>query len=142
MTARNGSTNIFVYGTLRRDTQHQLFHLLARNATFLGEAMVQARLYDLGEYPGMVYPDRGKVLGEVYRVDPTHWDAVIQRLDEYEGCTSSDPEPHEYRRERIEARLMNGIVIPTWAYILNQIPEGLREIKSGNYLEWRAGAGA
>ena len=134
--------NLFVYGTLRRDPQHELFRLLARHARFLGDATVQGRLYDLGNYPGWVPSENGRVLGEVYAIDPSHWDLVIARLDEYEACTSSDPLPHEYRREVVPVTLSNGDSIAAWAYILNREPERSREIRSGDYLSWRAKAGA
>lgn len=136
----NIPTSIFVYGTLRRDTQHQLFHLLARHARFLSEATVPGRLYDLGDYPGMLYPERGRVVGELYTVYPPQWESVIERLDEYEGCTASDPEPHEYRREVVDAYLPNGKTVPAWAYVLNRLSPGLKEIESGDYLAWRVRA--
>src|SRR5215813_7463055 len=92
-------TRLFVYGTLRRDPSHELFQLLARNAKLLGEAVVEGKLYDLGEYPGMIYrANGGHVIGELYQVNPEAWENVIERLDEYEGCRPIDPEPHEYRR--------------------------------------------
>lgn len=115
-----------------------MFHLLAKHARFIGDATVPGRLFDLGDYPGMIIADEGRVLGEVYEFDPAHWGHVITRLDEYEGCSASDPEPHEYRREVVNARLSTGETIPTWAYVLNRWPAGLPEIKSGNYLASRA----
>ncbi|HEV8432416.1 MAG TPA: gamma-glutamylcyclotransferase family protein [Thermoanaerobaculia bacterium] len=132
---------LFVYGTLRRDPRHEMFHLLAKHARYLGEATVPGRLFDLGEYPGMIWPDeRNSVLGEIYEVEADHWDDVIHRLDEYEGCGPSDPSPHEYRREVVIARLSDGKAIPAWAYVLNQSPAGMREIQSGDYVSWREGA--
>lgn len=134
-------TRLFVYGTLRRDPSHEMFHLLAKHARFLGEATVPGRLFDLGDYPGMIVPDeRGHVLGEVYDVDPAHWPSVIERLDRYEGCAAGDPEPHEYRREIVLATLASGPQVPVWAYVLNHAPSRVREIVSGDYLSWRARA--
>jgi len=133
-------TRLFVYGTLRRDPSHEMFHLLARHANFFGEATVPGRLFDLGSYPGMVQDNARRVIGEVYDVDPTHWMSVIARLDEYEGCTTADPEPHEYRRQIVQATLDNGQRVPAWAYLLNQWPNHVREITSGDYLSWRARA--
>jgi gamma-glutamylcyclotransferase (GGCT)/AIG2-like uncharacterized protein YtfP len=98
-------TNIFVYGTLRRDPAHEMFHLLAKHARFVGNATVSGRLFDLGEYPGMISPDEThEVLGEIYEIDKDHWTDVVARLDKYEGCSSEDPPPHEYRRELVSAR--------------------------------------
>jgi gamma-glutamylcyclotransferase (GGCT)/AIG2-like uncharacterized protein YtfP len=130
---------IFVYGTLRRDPRHEMFHLLAKHATYLGDAIVPGRLFDLGDYPGMIWPDdTARVLGEIYEIDPLHWPSIISRLDEYEGCAETDPTPHEYRREIVTARLANGEITPAWAYVLNRWPTERREIRSGDYVSWRA----
>jgi gamma-glutamylcyclotransferase (GGCT)/AIG2-like uncharacterized protein YtfP len=138
----NASRNLFVYGTLRRDTRNEQFHLLARHATFVDTATVDGKLFDLGNYPGMLYPAHGAVHGEVYAVAPDDWDSVIKQLDVYEGCTTLDPEPHEYRRELVEARLSDGSTVSAWAYVLNGEPPYRREIRSGDYLLWRAEARA
>lgn len=130
-------TQLFVYGTLRRDSRHELYHLLAKNARFVGEGAAPGKLFDLGEYPGMI-PDRsGRVLGELYQIDHERWPDVIARLDEYEGCGSGDPPPHEYRRELIDVLLHNGEATQAWAYILNERPPKVREIVSGDYMAWR-----
>jgi len=131
------TTRLFVYGTLRRDPRHELYHLLAKNARFIGEATAPGKLFDLGEYPGMI-PDRsGCVVGELYEIGKQHWSSVIARLDEYEGCSPNDPRPHEYRRDIIEILLHNGEVSQAWAYVLNERPSKVREIPSGDYLSWR-----
>jgi gamma-glutamylcyclotransferase (GGCT)/AIG2-like uncharacterized protein YtfP len=131
----HGPTQLFVYGTLRSDPSHEMFHILARHAKFLGEARVAGRLFDLGEYPGMVLqPNDNQVKGELYDVRPEHWDQVIHQLDQYEGCTDDDPEPHEYRREIVQAKLSNGRTVDAWAYVLNRPAAGLIEIPSGDYL--------
>lgn len=133
------STVLFVYGTLRRDPAHEMFHLLAKHARYVGDGTVSGRLFDLGEYPGMVASnDKSKVIGELYEIDRAKWRDVISRLDRYEGCSPDDPEPHEYRRELVNARLDSGAVLSAWAYVLNGWPATDQEIKSGDYLSWRA----
>jgi len=88
----------------------------------------------------MISDDTGHVLGEVYEFDSSEWEPVIARLDEYEGCSPSDPQPHEYRREIVNARLTSDEVLPAWAYLLNRWPPRMREIKSGDYLASRTRA--
>lgn len=128
-------TRLFVYGTLRSDPSHEMFHVLARHAKFLGEARVAGRLYDLGEYPGMVLrPSDHSVKGELYDVTPEHWNEVIEQLDRYEGCAEDDPKPHEYCREVVHAELSNGRRVDAWAYVLNRPVAGLSEITTGDYL--------
>ena len=129
------STRLFVYGTLRRDPSHDMFHVLARSAIFLGEAEVQGRLYDLGAYPGMVVTrDGSRVRGEVYEIQSDRWSEAIEQLDKYEGCSEADPAPHEYRRELVQTELENGQRADAWAYLLNRPTKGLPEISSGDYL--------
>jgi len=130
-------TRLFVYGTLRRDPSHRMFHLLARHGRYVGDATVAGRLFDLGSYPGMFLADQGRVVGELYDIDQASWDEVIERLDEYEGCSSNDPQPHEYRREVVDSQLTNGTRLPAWAYVLAAPPPQASEIRSGDYLAWR-----
>jgi len=132
-------TSIFVYGTLRKDQSHEMFHLLAKHGRFVGDATVAGRLFDLGEYPGMICPDEThRVIGEIYEIHVADWNDVVTRLDKYEGCSSDDPGPHEYRRELVSARLVSGAVVPAWAYVLTRFPAADHEIESGDYLSWRA----
>ena len=131
-------TRIFVYGTLRRDPSHEMFHLLAKYGRFVGDATVSGRLFDLGEYPGMVRSDTGEVVGELYEVDQANWGDVIERLDRYEGCSFDDPLPHEYRRELVNANLVGGVVLRAWAYVLSSWPAMKQEIESV-ILGWREG---
>lgn len=77
-------TLIFVYGTLKRGDKNH--HYLA-GQTFVGPAWTVPgfRLYDLGDYPGMVESegDQHGVAGEVWSVDPE----CLARLDLLEGVS-------------------------------------------------------
>ena len=59
---------LFVYGTLQ--SQGAAHHLLVGQATFLGSAWLQGRLYEVGGYPGAVLSDnpRERIHGELYRM--------------------------------------------------------------------------
>lgn len=75
----------FVYGSLKRG--FALHHLL-QSQLFLGDAVTQPRyrLFDLGEYPGLVeWPEGLAIRGEVYQVDPE----CLCRLDAAEGVAES-----------------------------------------------------
>jgi gamma-glutamylcyclotransferase (GGCT)/AIG2-like uncharacterized protein YtfP len=127
---------LFVYGTLRRDSGHELYHLLARHGHFVDDVRVQGRLFDLGSYPGLVLEGHNRfVSGELYEIT-SNWPHVVARLDEYEGCAADDPEPHEYRRELIEVIRPTGAREKAWAYVLNRDPHGLPVIESGDYSSW------
>jgi len=131
--------HLFVYGTLRPGAANGPSGLLDGSASHTGPATVRGRLFIVGEYAALVADpgDDREVIGDVFGLDPKTLDAVMQRLDAYEGCGTSDPEPHDYRRELVQARLASGESVPAWAYVLNRAPDGLAEIPSGDYLAWR-----
>jgi gamma-glutamylcyclotransferase (GGCT)/AIG2-like uncharacterized protein YtfP len=58
--------------------------LLARRAKFLEDGHVAGTLLDLGGFPGIV-AGRGRVRGEVWRLDAPNAPEVLRTLDEYEG---------------------------------------------------------
>tara|TARA_R100000789_G_scaffold98060_1_gene101427 strand:- start:4027 stop:4404 length:378 start_codon:yes stop_codon:yes gene_type:complete len=84
---------LFVYGTLKRGYCRD--HYL-QNAKFLGEAKTEAsyRLYDCGEYPGLVHDPNGQSIeGELYEISEATWPI----LDEVEGVSIN-----LYRRTSIQ----------------------------------------
>ena len=86
------STQVFVYGTLKRGYSNA--HYL-HGQRFVGEARTQPvyRLANLGAYPGLWTPqeDGRSIVGEVWEVD----DACLERLDILEDVAGG-----EYLRER------------------------------------------
>ncbi len=85
---------LFVYGTLKRGCKN---HRHLANQRFLGEACSTPgyRLYDLGEFPGLVADstDTAGVTGELWEVDA----AALARRDDFEGGDEG-----LYRRDRVE----------------------------------------
>jgi gamma-glutamylcyclotransferase (GGCT)/AIG2-like uncharacterized protein YtfP len=127
---------LFVYGTLRKDVRNSKFHLLAREAseaTFVGHARIQGRLFDLGEYPGLVLSgDPGSwVNGEVYAFHNPQ--RTLSRLDAYEGCGLNDPQPHDFERVERDVVLDSGARHRAWLYVYNGPTADKREILSGDY---------
>lgn len=128
------TNKLFVYGTLRKDLRNSMFHLLAREATFKCTARMRGRLYDLGDYPGLVLDGSGGwVHGEVYELKVPG--ATLPRLDNYEGCGPDDPEPHEFERVVSAVITDDENVLEVWAYIYKGPTAHQREIKSGDYFE-------
>ena len=112
-------------------------HALLSSATFVGPGEFRGRLYDLGNYPGVVASDdpADRVHGEVYRLqDPA---ATLARLDQYEGCGETDLAPTEYVRVTADVRLADGVAIHAHLYLYQRPVEGLRWIASGDYLAGR-----
>ncbi len=124
---------VFVYGTLRRDMNGGMYHLLAKYGNFVDEATYQGRLYKVADYPGVVPSDDPKdaVHGEVYQLH--HADAVLPCLDEYERCGPGFPEPTEYIRVKQEVSLRNGNAVSAWVYLYNRPTEALELIESGDF---------
>lgn len=124
---------LFVYGTLRRSTAHQGHELLSP-ATFIGPGEFQGRLYDLGNYPGMVPSGNPAdiVHGEVYRLHDLR--ATLTRLDHYEGCAGTCPPPTEYVHVVADVSLSDGTFVKAHLYLYQRSLDGLRRIESGDYL--------
>lgn len=126
---------IFVYGTLRRQSTHPMAVLLTQHARFVGPATMAGRLYDLGRYPGMVEP-RGpgdRVHGDLYDLSP---DAeLLERLDRYENGES--PHPAYFDRQLAEVALGDGTVHPAWVYRFRGGVSGSQFIASGDWLQHR-----
>lgn len=118
---------LFVYGTLRQEARRSRFGLLGAKARFIGRARTRGRLFDLGEYPGLIaasHPDDW-VRGEVYALsDPA---GTLARLDAYEGPA--------FGRSCAEVVLDGGQQLGAWVYMYaGTIPRG-RMIASGDYLD-------
>ena len=81
--------HLFVYGTLMSVATGRMGSgqraRLSREATLLGAAITQGRLYDLGEYPGLVpTTDTAELVhGEVYELHDA--ELSFAWLDAYEG---------------------------------------------------------
>jgi pyruvate carboxylase len=129
---------LFVYGTLRADMRHEMHHILARNASFAGDAIFNGKLFNLSEYPGAVLSDdlRDKVFGEVYALTPEKRQEVFAILDEYEGYLPQREAVTEFRRDLVSVIPEGGGSLMAWIYLYNLDTESAEEIRSGNYLEF------
>jgi gamma-glutamylcyclotransferase (GGCT)/AIG2-like uncharacterized protein YtfP len=125
---------LFVYGTLRRDSNSEMHHLLARYGQFVGDATYRGKLYLVDYYPGLVPSDnlQDVVCGEVYKLGRP--DVVLSRLDDYEECGPKFSEPTKYVRRKQDVKLGSMEVIRAWVYIFERPTEGLKLIESGDFL--------
>ncbi|WP_206952000.1 gamma-glutamylcyclotransferase family protein [Trinickia acidisoli] len=78
--------HVFIYGTLRAGEINDIGLAAARHGIgtprLIGRAAVAGRLYDLGDYPGLVQDETaGLVRGDVYEID----EALVPVLDDIEG---------------------------------------------------------
>ncbi|MGH6837904.1 MAG: gamma-glutamylcyclotransferase family protein [Methylocella sp.] len=125
---------LFVYGTLRRDSNSEMYRLLERYGKFVDDATFQGKLFMVDYYPGLVPSEKAEdiVHGEVYKLSCA--DSVLSRLDDYEKCGPTFPEPTEYVRCKQDVKLKSGEVISAWVYIFERPTIGLQPIKSGDFL--------
>lgn len=123
---------LFVYGSLRRAAGHAMGEVLAASAVLEADAVVRGRLYAVAWYPGLVLDDgAGEVHGEVWRLVDA---SVLARLDEYEGCGPSDPQPHEFRRVRASVRPAAAEPVSAWVYELAVAVDERRRVASGDWV--------
>jgi gamma-glutamylcyclotransferase (GGCT)/AIG2-like uncharacterized protein YtfP len=138
---------LFVYGTLRaiNSAGTEWSRFLTAASRFVGSGRTRGELFHLDGYPGMTVRAGGDawVSGEVCLLnDPV---SALSRLDEYEGCSLSDPLPHEFERQVVTVLLGAGGTVQAWAYIYSLETAGEARIVSGDYLRpgsaapaWRA----
>jgi gamma-glutamylcyclotransferase (GGCT)/AIG2-like uncharacterized protein YtfP len=142
--SEDAAEHLFVYGTLRRGAGHPMHAVLSRLAERAGGAIFRGRLYWIAGFPGAVDSDdaRDEVRGEVYRLigHPVLRQGLLARLDAYEGCAPSDPEPRAFSRGSRTVRLETGRPIEAWVYLYALSTDGLRRIESGDFLDGAGGA--
>lgn len=104
---------IFVYGTLLSgEPRHPI---VARHRPLrTSDSSIAGRLVHLGEYPGWVAGDGGRVRGELVELEDTA--AVLRELDDVEGFLGYGVEGSLYRRVIVEAHRASGDAALAWSY--------------------------
>jgi gamma-glutamylcyclotransferase (GGCT)/AIG2-like uncharacterized protein YtfP len=104
---------------------------LDRSLTFVGRGTVEAKLFDLGEYPAAIRAAGSKVRGEVYRMLDVR--SVLSVIDEFEGCRVRSPRISLYAREEVPVALDRGASLLAWVYFYNAPLGRAKRIVSGDY---------
>ena len=128
---------LFVYGTLRRAVGAPAYQLFSAHADHVDDGYVSARMYDLGDYPGVVLSadDSERVYGELYALrtpEPT-----LALLDRYEGVAGTrGSAPAQYRRLEVPVTSQHKGVRTAWIYeCLLDIGDRAR-VPTGDYLDF------
>ena len=131
----NRTDNLFVYGTLMGDIDSSIARFLRKNSRFLGEYQIRGRLYDLGQYPGLVVdPDcNDLVTGHLFQLKNVP--ITLGILDRYEAIFPGEEADCEYRRELVSV-FREGDTQNTWTYVYNYPLADQPQIHSGNYLDY------
>lgn len=122
---------LFVYGTLRRGSDHPNAARLASESAWLGTATLTGTLYRVSWHPALVLEGDDTVTGDLLRLtDPA---ISLPWLDAFESCGPEDPPPHDYRREMAEVMTADGAV-PAMVYVWNLPLDGLERMPGGDWL--------
>jgi gamma-glutamylcyclotransferase (GGCT)/AIG2-like uncharacterized protein YtfP len=123
---------LFVYGTLMEGQRNDLLSQI--EASFVGRGTIQAKLYDLGEYPGAKPDHRNQVKGEVYRL--TRPAEALALLDRYEDYVSLRRRDSLFVREQAQVTLEDGNMKTAWVYFYNRPVDESHLISYGDYRSW------
>lgn len=122
---------LFVYGTLRRGSDHANAARLAAESEWLGTGTLTGTLYRVSWHPALVLEGDDTVTGDLLRLtDPA---ASLPWLDAFESCGPDDPPPHDYRREIVEVMTADGPG-ETMVYVWNLALDGLERMPGGDWL--------
>ena len=104
---------LFVYGVFRDSAR-----TLLGETTFCGKTTINGKLFKVNEfYPGYVKGE-GKVIGDVYLIDPI----VLDKLDEFEGD------------EYIRTKTRTSTDVECWVYEYKYDTKGIKEVRSGDWM--------
>ncbi|MEY3052949.1 MAG: hypothetical protein RLY31_2734 [Bacteroidota bacterium] len=106
---------LFVYGTLRKDSDHPMAVFLREQGHWQGKGFMPGVCHDLGAYPGAVYLENSleKVEGDIFLISDER--AVFSELDPYEGV-APHADPPEYERVRCPVN-GPGRMYVCWVYL-------------------------
>lgn len=109
---------LFVYGTLLPGRAPAEVAEVVGEFELLGKGTVRGRVYELGEYPGLVLDEHaGAVEGMVFSV-PDRED-VWRLLDAYEEYVPERPEESLFVRRRVRVEMEDGGRCGCWVYVYN-----------------------
>ena len=104
---------LFVYGLFRDSAR-----TLLGETTFCGKSTIEGKLFKVNEfYPGYV-KGKGKVIGDVYLIDPI----IFDKLDEFEGD------------EYIRTKTKTSTDIECWVYEYKYDTKEIKEVRSGDWM--------
>ncbi len=138
MSAERQSIHLFLYGSLLTGTpDRRLNRRLRRLLKRARPATIQARLYNLGRYPGVIPSTEAsdRVYGRVITLNNPH---LLRQMDRYEDYVAHDAAGGEFTRVMVTARMApQRNHIDCWAYLYNRSVAGKQRITSGDYVRYR-----
>ena len=121
------TVKLIVYGTLMSGERN---HRFCRNAVSITPCTVTGTLYNTGYcFPAFVPEGNTIVKAELIEIPLADW-ADVDRLEGY---------PRQYDRQLLQATLADGGEVTGWVYIMIELPDQAKVIKSGSWKEYRHG---
>src|SRR5678816_963315 len=132
-----GVYQLFVYGSLRSGFKSPAYEYISRFFSFVGDARVKGKLFDLGTYPaGVPSNDESFIIGELYAIkQEPEFAWAIGQLDDYEGVTIEPDEVQLYKRELVDVYSDNRVA-KAWIYWYSRSVEGKPLIESGDLVQY------
>jgi gamma-glutamylcyclotransferase (GGCT)/AIG2-like uncharacterized protein YtfP len=133
----SGVYQLFVYGSLRSGFKSPAYEYISRFFSFVGDAKVKGKLFDLGSYPaGIPSNDDTFIIGELYTIKhESEFAWAIGQLDDYEGVTTEPDEIQLYKRELVDV-YKDKSVTRAWIYWYSRSVEGRPLIISGDLIQY------
>ena len=112
---------------------------IVRRLQAVGDGFIHGRLYDLGEYPGVVLDEAGEEIpGKIFRLPQEP--EILKRLDEYEEFDSVQPEGSLFVRKEWPVSRSNGNKkLICWVYVYNPHAGANSNVTSGDLPKSRNG---
>jgi gamma-glutamylcyclotransferase (GGCT)/AIG2-like uncharacterized protein YtfP len=128
---------LFVYGTLKHEFAPPEISVELEKLKYVGDGFIYGRLYDLGQYPGVVSGRgiREKVFGRIYEIPSAYDESLLAKLDDYEEYYRNAKGRSLFVRRRVNVYRPNREPLRTWAYLYNKDVKPSQRIKSGHYRE-------
>lgn len=123
---------VFVYGTLLPGLAPPVIADVVATLRGVGPGTVAGRLYHLGAYPGCILDETCDTLihGQVLEIPDQ---AVLERLDWYEGYAAHDDAGSLFVRTVCDVTLADGGRVRSWVYVYNRSVKSARLITGGRY---------
>lgn len=122
----------FVYGSLKRGFLRET--IWPKTPEQVAPATIQAKLFDLGPYPGLQAGDE-TVLGELWHFSPQDMKDTIAAVDEAEGFNQPG-EPNYYERKTVVVTKEDGSTENAYAYFIGTVGREREARWIEPWMEW------
>lgn len=128
---------LFLYGSLLQQTgNQQVDRIMSRFSRPLYRGYILGRLYDLGQYPGVIESaqENDRVFGQLVELSRAGF--ILPQLDKFEDYRPKDAGLGQYIRKRIKVYAQGKKTTSmAWCYIYNQPVNEDKWIRGGDWLQ-------